>query len=227
MKHFLRATVLLALVMTASTAQPGNFKFFGDYTFGWGRITTSTSSELSGPFRDVADGLKSGTYSQFEIGTYKKGIGIGFIHNKFSSDANASYSGLDLNNDGQSENGSIASNFSLNFNGLELKYNVPLLFTGMRAGVKCALGIESYKGITSYNIGGQYSGSYSTKTTGSSFCSLLGGELNYSLLGIVNFGIEASLIPGNFKSLKVNGSSTSLSDNAMRLNAGLHIGVTL
>jgi hypothetical protein len=227
MKKFLRFAVFALLAMTTATVQAGNLKLFGDYSYGWSRLTAATSSELSGPLRDVANGLKSGTYNQFEIGTYIKGVGIGFIHNGFSSDANVSYSGFDLNGDGHTENGSVSDDFSLAFNGLELKCKVPVLLTGMNLGVKCALGIESYKAMVDYNIGGQYPGSYSTKTTGNTFCSLLGAELNYSILGIVNLGVEASLMPGNFKNLTVNGSSSSASDNAMRFNAGIHIGVTL
>jgi hypothetical protein len=227
MKNFLRFAVFALLVQTTAIVQAGNLKLFGDYSYGWSRITAATNSELSAPLRDMVNGLKSGTYNQFEIGTYIKGVGIGFIHNGFNSDANVSYSGFDLNNDGHTENGSVSDDFSLSFNGLELKYKVPLLFTGMHLGAKCALGVEAYKAMVYYNIGGQYSGTYYTKTTGNTFCSLLGAELNYSILGIVNFGVEASLMPGNFKNLTVNGSSSSVSDNAMRFNAGIHIGVTL
>lgn len=227
MRNLLRSAALLVLVFTTMTLHSGNFKLFGDYSYGWSRLTAATNDELSGPLRDVANGLKSGTYNQFEIGTYIKGVGIGFIHNQFSSDATVAYAGYDMNNDGYTENGSITNDFSLNFNGLELKSKVPLLFTGMHVGVKCALGIESYKALENYTIGGQYPGNFSTRVTGNSFCSLVGAELNYSIVGIVNLGVEASLMPGNFKNLTVNGSSSSVSDNAMRFNAGIHIGVTL
>jgi hypothetical protein len=225
MKKILRFAVFALLIQTTAIAQAGNLKLFGDYSYGWSRITAATSGELSGPLKDMVNGLKSGTYNQFEIGTYIKKIGIGFIHNGFSSDAKVFYSGFDMNNDGYTENGSVSDDFSLSFNALELKYKVPVLFTGMHLGAKCALGIESYKAMIYYNIGGQYPGNYSSKTTGNTFCSLLGAELNYSILGIVNLGVEASLMPGNFKNLTVNGSSSSESDNAMRFNTGIHIGV--
>jgi len=230
MKNFVCFAVLALLVQTTAIVQAGNLKLFGDYSYGWSRITAATSSDLSGPSKDVANGLKSGTYNQFEIGTYIKGIGIGFIHNRFSSDANISYSDVVVLYNSYSKNGSIVNDFSLNFNGLELRYNIPLLFTGMHIGAKCGLGIESYKNKGYYynadNINGQSLVFY-TETTGSSFCSLLGAELSYSLLGVINFGIEASLMPGKFNNLKQDIHTTTISYNAMRFNAGIHIGVTL
>jgi hypothetical protein len=190
-------------------------------------MTGEVSSDLHYPIYDEVEKLTSGTVNQFEAGSFYKSFGLGLIYNTYAADATTTYDNADVNTDGYPENGVLNDNLKLRFTGLGLLYKRPLFSSRFDICWKIALGMQSYKLENYTEIMGTYPYSYSRKVSGNIFTTLLGMETDYRIWKMISVGAEASLVPGNYKNLKIEGSEYTSTDNVSRLNAGLKIIVSL
>ena len=220
-------SIILLFTSTTIIAQTKDFTFFGSYNRSFGHLTGEVSSDLHYPIYDEVEKLTSGVVNQFEGGTFYKSFGLGLIYNAYSADASTAYDNADVNSDSYPENGILTDNLKLRFTGLELLYKRPLFSSRFDICWKIALGMQSYKLENLTEIMGTYPYSYSRKVTGNLFTTLLGIETGYRIWKMISLGAEASLIPGNYKKLKIEGSEYTTTDNVSRFNAGLKITVTL
>jgi len=212
---------------TSIKAQTRDFSFFGSYNRSFGHLTGEVSSDLQYPIYDEVEKLTSGVVNQFEGGSFYKSFGLGIIYNTYAADATTSYDNADVNSDGYMENGVLNDNLKLRFTGLELLYKRPLFSSRFDICWKIALGMQSYKLENNTEIMGTYPYSYSRKASGNIFTALLGMEFTYPIWKMISLGAEGSLIPGNYKELKIEDSEYTTTDNVSRFNAGLKIMVTL
>jgi hypothetical protein len=229
MKHF--NAILIAIVLltigTSIKAQIRNFTFFGSYNRSFGLLTGEVDSDLQYPVYDEVEKLTTGVVNQFEGGSYYKSFGLGLIYNAYAADATTSYENADVNSDSYPENGILNDNLKLRFTGLEIQYKRPLFSSRFDICWKIALGMQFYYLENNTQIMGTYPYSYSRKVSGNIFTTLLGMETDYRIWKMISVGAEASLIPGNFKELKIEDSEYTTTDNVSRFNAGLKIAVTL
>jgi len=208
-------------------AQTRNFSYFGSYNRSFGHLTGEVSSDLQYPIYDEVEKLTSGNVNQFEGGSFYKSFGLGLIYNTYAADATTTYDNADVNTDGYPENGVLIDNLRLRFTALEILYKRPLFSSRFDICWKIALGMQSYKLDNYTEIMGTYPNSYSRKVSGNIFTTLLGMEINYCIWKMISLGAEGSLIPGNYKELKIQDSEYTTTDNVSRLNAGLKIIITL
>jgi hypothetical protein len=229
MKHLITILISIILLLTGVNikAQTRNFSFFGSYNLGFGHLTGEVSSDLQYPVYDEVEKLTSGLVNQFEAGSFYKSFGLGFIYNTYSADATTSYDNADVNSDSYLENGILNDNLKLKFTGLEFLYKRPLFSSRFDICWKIALGIQSYTLDNYTQIMGTYPYSYSRKVSGNIFTTLLGMEFTYPIWKMISLGAEGTLIPGNYKNLKIEDSEYTTTDNVSRVNAGLKIIVTL
>jgi len=229
MKHF--NAILIAIVLltigTSIKAQTRYFTFFGSYNRSFGLLTGEVDSDLQYPVYDEVEKLTTGVVNQFEGGSFYKSFGLGLIYNTYVADATTTYEDADVNSDSYPENGILNDNLKLRFTGLEILYKRPLFSSRFDFCWKIALGMQSYYLENNTQIMGTYPYSYSRKVSGNIFTTLLGMETDYRIWKMISVGAEASLIPGNFKELKIEDSDFTTTDNVSRFNAGLKIAVTL
>jgi hypothetical protein len=229
MKHIIIILISLNLLFAATSinAQTRNFSYFGSYNRSFGHLTGEVSLDLQYPVYDEVEKLTSGNVNQFEGGSFYKSFGLGLIYNTYSADATTTYDNADVNTDGYPENGVLNDNLRLRYTALEILYKRPLFSSRFDICWKIALGMQSYKLDNYTEIMGTYPNSYSRKVSGNIFTTLLGMEINYCIWKMISLGAEGSLIPGNYKELKIEDSEYTTTDNVSRLNAGLKIIITL
>jgi len=190
-------------------------------------MTGKVSSDLIYPIYDEVEKLTSGAVNQLEAGTFYKSFGLGVIYNTYAADATTSYDNADVNSDMHLENGVSNVNMNLSYTGLALLFKRPLFSPRFDISWQIALGMQSYTLDNYTEIMGTYPYSYSRKITGNIFTTLLGMETDYHIWKIISVGAEVSLLPGNYKELKMEGTEYQSTDNVSRFNAGLKITVTL
>jgi hypothetical protein len=229
MKQVITILILAFIVFTGITtkAQTRNFSFFGSYNRSFGFLTGKLSSDLQYPYYDEVKKLTSGNDNQFELGTFYKSFGLGIIYNTYVANATTSYDSADVNSDAHIENGVLSDDLKLKFTGLELLYKHALFNSRFDACWKVALGMQSYTLKKYTQILGTYPYEYSQKISGNIFTTLLGMEINYHVWKMIRLGVEASLIPGNYNKLELEGSDATSKDNVSRLNTGLRITIIL
>lgn len=224
---FTLAIFFCIVVCNQANAQSSNISFFGSYNLGYGNIISKVNSELGYPMHDHIDKLRSGSTNQFEIGAFYKSLGVAFIHNKYGSTAETSYTNADVNKDGIFEDGILNDDLSLSFNGVELLYKTRFLTNKMNTIWRCALGTQKYSIDKYTQVFGTYPSEYKQKYTGNVFTSMLGVEIDYNLFKHLSIGIETSLLPGKYKKLKSEGSEFTAKEMTTRLSTGAKIIITL
>jgi len=220
--------VLISSAIGNIHSQDRKFSFFASYNYGIGNLTSPVSSTLGYPEKDEINKLRSGTHNQLEAGVYLHAFGLGLIHNSYGTDATTAYQNADVNRDAIFENGILKDRLTLNFNGIELLYKIPVFKSGLNVTWKLGLGIQAYTIDKDYNLLGTHPSHSSRTLTGSIVTNLAGVELNYQLLKFVSIGVETSYIPGSYSKLKDAESPTYIyTDNVTRLSTGMKIKITI
>lgn len=215
------------VICNQANAQSGNISFFGSYNLGYGNIISKVNSEIGYPMHDHIDKLRSGSTNQFEIGAFYKSLGVAFIHNKYGSTAETSYTNADINGDGIFEDGILNDDLSLSFNGVELLYKTKFITHRMNTIWRFGLGTQKYSIDKYTQVFGTHPSEYKQIYTGNVFTSILGVEIDYNLFKRLSIGIETSLLPGKYKKLKSESSEFTTKEMTTRLSTGAKIIITL
>ena len=220
--------LLIGFTVGTISAQDKKITFFGSYNYGIGNIPAAVSPELRYPLKDEANKLRSGSMNQLEAGVYYHSVGVGIIHNTYTSNATTSYDNADINGDARFENGILSDKLNLYFTGIELLYKIPVFIPKFDVTWKIGLGIQSYSINKDFNLMGSYPSHDNYTLKGSILTTLAGVEINYQLLNNVSVGMETSILPGNYKKLtNADSPSTNYTDNVTRLSTGLKIKISI
>ena len=220
--------LLIGFIIGTISSQDKNVTFFGSYNYGIGNIPVAVSPELRYPLKDEANKLRSGSMNQLEAGVYYHSVGVGIIHNTYTSNATTSYDNADINGDARFENGILSDKLNLYFTGIELLYKIPVFIPKFDVTWKIGLGIQSYSINKDFNLMGSYPSHDNYTLKGSILTTLAGVEINYQLLNNVSVGMETSILPGNYKKLtNADSPSTNYTDNVTRLSTGLKIKISI
>lgn len=221
-------SILVVFASISTRAQYKDIQYFGSYSYGFGNLTAKVDPSLSGPMLNEVKQLKSGTSQQVELGVYFNTVGVAILHNSYRADAATIYENMDFNSDGILENGALSNKLTLDFNGAEVLYRVPLMGNKLEAGCKAGLGIQSYKMNTEQVMAGANPGTSTSVMRGHKVTYLAGLEVNYQVWKWVSIGLETSIIPGSYKNLASNYyDSYRFSDNVTRLSSGVKIRLSL
>ena len=220
--------LLIGFTVGTISAQDKKITFFGSYNYGIGNIPAAVSPELRYPLKDEANKLRSGSMNQLEAGVYYHSVGVGIIHNTYTSNATTSYDNADINGDARFENGILSDKLNLYFTGIELLYKIPVFIPKFDVTWKIGLGIQSYSINKDFNLMGSYPSHDNYTLKGSILTTLAGVEINYQLFNNVSVGMETSILPGNYKKLtNADSPSTNYTDNVTRLSTGLKIKISI
>lgn len=225
-------TILLSILISYSfisaNSQDKKFNFFGSYNYGIGNITAKVNSTLGYPLADEVNKLKSGAINQIELGVFYHSFGLGFIYNGYATNVSTNYENADVNYDGYFEDGTLSDKLSLNFNGLELLYKVPVISKRFDVTWKIGLGFQSYSINKDFNLTGTYPSHDNYTLTGNKLTTLAGVEINYQIWKFIGIGLETSILPGNYTKLENTESPSYIyTDNVTRFSTGLKIKITI
>lgn len=228
MKSLLLSLAFVSCLGACSVkAQNKPFSIFGSYVLGFGNIISKAETGLTEPQSQQIEKLRSGTISQFEIGSYYKSLGLAFIYNSYDASAETNYENADVNTDARFEDGILNDDLTLRFYGGEIRYKINIFNRKMNLIYKYALGVQKYTIEKDVQIIDNRPYTYSNKLKGSTFTSLLGAEVNYNILKSLSVGIETSIVPGKYKKLNSEYNSYSTNESTARLNTGIKVTVTL
>ena len=218
-------SILVVFASISTRAQYKDIQYFGSYSYGFGNLTAKVDPSLSGPMLNEVKQLKSGTSQQVELGVYFNTVGVAILHNSYRADAATTYENMDFNSDGILENGALSNKLTLDFNGAEVLYRVPLMDSRLEVGGKAGLGIQSYKMNSEQVMSGVADqNGISSVVVGHKVTYVAGLEINYQVWRWASIGLGTSIIPGGYKNLASGYSgSYKFSDNVTRLNSGVKI----
>jgi len=221
-------SILISYAFISTYSQDKKFNFFGSYNYGIGNLTAKVSSTLGYPLADEVSKLKSGTINQIELGVFYHSFGLGFIYNGYATNVSTNYENADVNGDAYFEDGTLSDKLSLNFNGFEMLYKIPVFSKKLDVTWKIGLGFQSYSINKDFNLMGTYPSHDNYTLTGNKLTSMVGVEINYQLWKIIGIGLETSILPGNYTKLKNEESPSYIyTDNVTRLSTGLKIKITI
>ena len=192
---------LIVIAFSNINSQDKKFIFFGSYNYGIGNIPAQVSSQLVYPEKDEVNKLRSGTTNQLEAGVFYHSVGVGIIHNTYSTNATTSYINADLNADMDFEDGVLSDKLNLSFTGIEVLYKIPVLSTKFDVTWKIGLGVQTYSINKDLNLMGTYPSHNNYTLKGNIATTLIGVEINYQLFKNLGIGLETSILPGNYKKL--------------------------
>ena len=219
---------LIVIAFSNINSQDKKFIFFGSYNYGIGNIPAQVSSQLVYPEKDEVNKLRSGTTNQLEAGVFYHLVGVGIIHNTYSTNATTSYINADLNADMYFEDGVLSDKLNLSFTGIEVLYKIPVLSTKFDVTWKIGLGVQTYSINKDLNLMGTYPSHNNYTLKGNIATTLIGVEINYQLFKNLGIGLETSILPGNYKKLTdAESPSYIYTDNVTRLISGLKIKITI
>jgi len=219
---------LIVIAFSNINSQDKKFIFFGSYNYGIGNIPGQVSSKLNYPEKDEVNKLRSGTTNQLEAGVFYHSVGVGIIHNTYSTNATTSYFNADLNADMYFEDGVLSDKLNLSFTGIEVLYKITVLSTKFDVTWKIGLGVQTYSINKDLNLMGTYPSHNNYTLKGNIATTLIGVEINYQLFKNLGIGLETSILPGNYKKLTdAESPSYIYTDNVTRLSSGLKIRITI